>query len=71
MSVYLHRVNQKDIVNQKDSILDIELDIILLDNSVFHGIIKKIKGDKIIALNMIRNKFTFSIQDISEIVYAK
>lgn len=71
MSVQLYRINRSDILKKKDFIMDIELDIVLLNNSVFHGIIKEINPDQIIIQNMMRNNYTFLMEDIFEIVYSK
>ncbi len=71
MSVQLYRINRSDILKKKDFIMDIELDIVLLNNSVFHGIIKEINPDQITIQNMMRNNYTFLMEDIFEIVYSK
>lgn len=69
MSVQLYRINNEEILAQQELLINREVDIVLLDNSVFHGVIKDISSEKITVLNIIRNKYTFPIKEITEIVY--
>ena len=71
MSVQLYRINSDEILSKQELLVNKEVDIVLLDNSVYHGIIKKISDNNIFVSNMIKNKTVFAITSISEIVYSK
>ncbi len=71
MSVQLIRINNTEILDKQEILLNREVDIVLSDNSVFHGVIQKMTAEQIVAINIIRNKFSFSIKEITEIVYAQ
>ena len=62
----LIRVKPKEL---KDTLLKKEVDIVLTNNDVHHGYLIKIDVDKINLKPLIGKTLTFSITDISEIVY--
>jgi hypothetical protein len=69
MSRVLHRVYAHQIEGKVTELLKKEVDIVLTNNSVLHGIIFSVSGTKLVLKNIVRNKTKIEFEDIKEIMF--
>jgi hypothetical protein len=71
MGKRLFRIFQKDISSRLTSLTGIELNLIMKNNSTFHGIINDVKDNQINFKDLRNQKHLLRVEDIIEIVYDK
>ena len=69
MGRVLHRVYAHQLKTEISNLVGKEVDIILDNNSVFHGVIKSFSKEDLVLKNIVRNKSTICFKQIKEIVF--
>lgn len=71
MGKRLIRVFQKDIPSRMNSLLNLELDLVLKNNKTIHGQLKKIENNQLLLEGRLKEKHTIKLEEIIEIIYDK
>ena len=69
MSRVLHRVYAHQVKEKITQLLKKEVDIVLTNNSVLHGIIFSVSGTELVLKNIVRNKTKIQFEEIKEILF--
>lgn len=69
MGRVLQRIYSPEIPGKVDDLLNREVDLVLENKSVLHGVIFKVSSDSLVLRNMMRNKYVVLFSDINEIVF--
>ena len=69
MGKRLYRVFANELKTELDKVLNKEVDIVLSNDSVLHGVVLSFTENELVLRNIVRNKTTIAVSDIQEILF--
>jgi small nuclear ribonucleoprotein (snRNP)-like protein len=71
MGKRLIRIFQKDIPARINTLLNLEINLVLRNNKTIHGVLKKVDNDLLTMDGVMHEKHTVKVEEITEIIYDK
>ena len=69
MGKILYRVFAHQLKKELSNLLNKEVDVVLANNSVLHGVILKTSETELVLRNSVRNKTVIALSEIQEILF--
>lgn len=71
MGKRLIRIFQNDIPAKINTLLNVEINLVLRNNKTIHGVLKKIDKDLLTLDGVMHEKHSVKVEEITEIIYDK